>query len=80
MAVVVVEEGQSQAQGFTGPEWTRYVRVCVDYVGGATATAIDRLAGDKVGWPRRGVGSGQWAEGACPAAASTHAQCRTDWR
>lgn len=31
------------------------VCVCVDYVCGATATAIDRLVGDKVGWPRRGV-------------------------
>lgn len=60
MAMVVVseqeeEEGQSQARGVTGPEWTRYVCVCVDYVCGATATAIDRLVGDKVGWPRRGV-------------------------
>lgn len=59
VVVVVVEEGQSQARGVTGPRWTRYVCVCVGCVGGATATAIDRLVGDKVGWPRRGVASGQ---------------------
>lgn len=53
------------------------VCVCVGYVGGATATAIDRLVGDKVGWPRRGV-SGQWE-----LAKQLHARARsngTDWR
>lgn len=50
----------------------------MDCVCGATATAIARLVGDKVGWPRRGV---EWrlavGSGSLPSSCM-HAQGRTE--
>lgn len=51
--------------------------VCVGYVCGATATAIDGLVGDKVGWPRRGV-RGRLAVGSGSFAQQLHARARTE--
>lgn len=76
LTIVVLEEEKKEGQSQPAMcHRTRMDKVCVDYVCGATVTAINRLIDDKVGWPRRGVsgrpGSGQRAVGASPAAACT---------